>query len=922
MLEMELEDFLRAGAGLTDAGRPIRLRLAHGKRMLSDVLLVARAAGTEAICGGLEYRLSCVSTDANLPLKDFIAVPAELQLVTDRGRLRSVCGIVAEAAAGPADGGLATYHLVVRDALAIMELRSNTRVFRNLDEVRITRLILDEWRNSNPVLARSFDFDLSRLLRSYPAREFTMQHNESDADFLRRLWKRRGLAWAIRPGRADASGSDAGPAHTLVLFDDVWTLPQNAAGCVRYHRDDATEKRDTITAWSPVRTLRPGSVARYSWDYAQARLMTGHDNARADQGPLGNEFAANLDDFLLDMPHAGDDADDYRRLGTLRMLRHEYESKCFHGESSVRDLCIGEWIGVAGHPEIDTHSADEREFVITELAVDTENNLPKTIDDRAQRLFAAARWTDAAGGASPEKHPNEERAQRYSNRFVCVRRGIPIVPAFDTRTDLPSPRLQSAIVVGPPGEEIYCDEHGRIKVRFPGCRPQDHAHAQGAGASNSERDSAWIRVASTWAGAHRGAITLPRIGDEVIVDFMGGDPDKPVVIGSVYNGAAAPPAFSHAGKLPGNKYLAGIKSKEVSGFRYNQLRLDDTPGQINAQLASQHGHSELNLGWLTHPRHDGKGQPRGEGAELRSDNAVAVRGGQGVLISADVRVNAQGKLLDRGELVGLTELLRSVQQQLSKLSEAHSAGPTDLANLNQLAGRLKHWEQGSNTEAGTPDAGGGQPIIAASAPGGMVLASQDNLVLGAQTEVDIVSVGNTQISSGRKLLMRAAQSISLFVHGLGMKLIAAAGKIEIQTHQDDIEVTSARRIVLTAAEEIVLQAPNIRVIAQGAQVDLGHGAITQQSSGAHIVKSATFAHLGPGGGSPPKVDFPGSVLKTDEKFVVRYTGSNAPVKNAAYRIFLNNGKVVAGRTDVNGETELAKDQEMLIAQIEIEDMST
>lgn len=898
---MNLNDLMEGFGGLSEANRPIRLRLSQGQRVLDDVLLVKRVTGRETICGGLEYRMLCVSTDAHLSLKDFLALPVELQIVTDSGDIHAVCGIVAQAAAGQSDGGLATYELVVRDALALMEHRTNTRVFRNLNELDVTEVILDEWRRNNPVLARAFDVDWSYVTGTYPAREFTMQHNESDADFLRRLWKRRGIAWFMRAGQASQPQSQDTPAHALVLFDDAFTLPQNVAGTVRYHQDGSTEEQDTIMTWSPVRTLKPGSVDRQSWDYKQTRPMTSTTSSCVDQGTMGNQFAVSLDDYLIDMPHAGEDGDDYRKLGELRMKRHEYESKCFYGEGGVRTLCVGQWIALSGHHEIDTHPENEREFIVTRLEVDAENNLPKAINDQVQRLFALNRWDDGPSNNGLQQ-ASEERDMRYTNRFCCVRRGIPIVPAFDPRTDLPRPQLQSALVVGPAGEEVHCDELGRVKVRFPGTRAEDHSHAQDAGASGSDRDSAWVRVASTWASNQWGTITLPRVGDEVIVDFLGGDPDKPIIVSRVYGGTAPPPSFSHTGALPGNKYLAGIKSKEVHGSRYNQLRLDDTPGQINAQLSSHHGHSELNLGWLTHPRMDGKGEARGEGAELRSDHAVAVRGAQGVLISAATRQQASGKQLDRGELIGLVEALQGVQQQLSELSATHNADDTDDKELKQLLGYLKQWEAGSNTEKDSTSAGG-QGVVAVSAPAGVAVTSQDNIAIGAQTHVDLVSIGNMQLSVGKKLLARVSDSISLFAHRLGIKLIAASGKLEMQTHGGDIEATSAKRIVLTAVDEIVLQARKVRFITEGAQVDIGVGAIIQQSSGAHTIKSSDFAHIRPGGGTPPGLVLPVSGAAHDHQTILRWLGTEEPIKNRRYRITTEDGRTFEGRTDATGLTE-------------------
>ena len=887
-------------AGLTETNRPIRLRFPTDRGLVENQLLVRNVSGAEAICGGIEYRLLCVSLEAGMPLKQFTAMPVELQFVTDRGELHSVCGIVAQAAEGESDGGLATYQLTIRDALAIMEHRNNTRVFREASEVDITNIILREWRQKNPLLARCFDFEF-RLIKSYPSREFTMQYNESDAAFLRRLWKRRGLAWFFRPGARAETPNNIPASHTLVIFDDVCRLNQNQAGAVRYHRDDGTESRDSITAWHAVRTLTSGLVTRHSWDYAQGWPMSVRVDGMSDQGENGKLFAANLEDYLIDAPHAGDDSEDYRHLSTLRMQRHEYDSKFFRGESGVRDLRVGEWIGMTGHAEIDRHTREQREFVITELRISAENNLPKILSDRARRLFSLNHWPD---GGEELQSASAERGARYTNQFACVRRGIPIVPAYDPRVDLPRTQTQSVIVVGPAGEEVHCDVHGRVKVRFPACRPQDHEHANGIGASNSERDSAWVRVASSWAGDHCGAISLPRAGDECLVTFLGGDPDKPVITSRVFNNKILPPNFSNAGALPGNRYISGIKSREAKGSRYNQLRLDDTPGQISAQLASEHGHSQLNLGYLTHPRTDGRAQGRGEGAEIRSDKAVAIRGGQGVYISADGRLRAAGRQLARDGLAGLATALEGVQQQLAELAQAHHAGETNQKQLSQLAGHLRKWDCSDDSESETHAPTDAEPIVAIDAPAGLIVGSGDNIAIGAQTHVDIVSVGNTQLSTGRTLLMRASESISIFAHKLGMKLIAGSGKLELQAHQDNIEVTAAKRIVLTASEEIVIQAPKVSIVTQGAQTAYGGGAISHQLIGEYGVNSATFAHRGPGDSKYSAPALPTSEMAHDQRVRITDLNTGLPLANQRFRATLEDGQEIAGTTDAQGLTPL------------------
>jgi len=895
---------LRHEQSLSTAHRALRLRLAHAEGLFDDVLLPQHITGTESICGGIEYRVVCVASDPALPLKQFIALPAEVQIVTDRGGLRSVCGIVSQARSGDSDGGLATYQLVLRDALAIMEKRVNSRIFRNQNELDIVQTLFDEWRHANAVLAGAFEVELDPLLdlADYPVREQTMQYNESDAHFVRRLLRRRGISWCVRPGRSRGTSvdplHDRIPAHTLLLFADAAQLPQNAAGTVRYHRDAASEARDTIQAWGAARTLQPGATSRHSWDYKQpgsARFMAATARAEFDQGGHGNALAASLDDYLVDAPHAGNDIDDGLRLGELRMARHGFEAKCFHGEGTVRDFCAGQYFTLAGHPEIDTHPESERAFLITELHTSVRNNLPGDMAERIARLLGRGGWGEAVG------------AMPVHVRFTAVRRGVPIVPGFDARVDLPHPALQSAIVVGPAGEEVHCDKLGRVKIRFPGMRAQDHEHAHGAGASGSPLDSAWVRVASNWAGngpgsaGQCGTLGLPRVGTEVLVAFLGGDPDKPIVLAQLFNGQALPPALSPNGELPGNRYLSGLRSREVDGRRGSQLRFDDTRGQISAQLASDHAASELNLGWLTRARADGEGEARGEGAELRSEQAVAIRGRKGVLVSAEAASGEAGRQLARGGLIGLTELMQSVVDELGKLAQHHAGDEPASARLGELAEKLRHWEDGSNT---APGANGGAPIVAVTAPAGMLLASQDNVALGSEKKVDVVSGGDAAISAGRNVFVRAARGISAFAHALGIKLVAASGNLTFEARQGGVEVKSMQRISLVSSEAIYIEAPLVRIVSKGAQTEWANGAISQQSTGKHAVKAATIVHGGPAGGSPTQLHFADSKILADERVVLRHLQTRDPLPHQRYIAHLEDGSTFGGTSDEAGRTGL------------------
>ena len=921
---------LQNDRSLSGAHRPIRLRLGHADHPLATILLPQRVTGSEAICGGVEYTVTCVASTPRLPLKELIALPAEIGLVTDRGGLRGVCGIVAEARAGDFDGGLGVYQLVIRDALAIMEKRINSRVFRYQNELEIVQVLFDEWRLSNSVLASAFDYELDPLFdpRQFPPREQTMQYNESDAAFVRRLLRRRGVAWTFRPGhartRARASEPDTSPAHTLMLFNDPNTLPRNSAGAVRYHQGGASEERDTIVSWCAARRLQAGSTTRHSWDYRNplgTSFMTATARGMADQGPSGNGLAASLDDYQVEMPHAGNDVEDHWRLGQLRMNRHELDTKCFHGAGTVRDLRAGEWFTLSGHPEIDTHPAAERDFVITALHVEAENNLPADVAQRVRRLMGtaltgadsafAASVLASAPGAAPAHAPASALtscAMRVRVTFDAVRRGIPLAPRFDPRTDLPHPQLQSAIVTGPPGEEVHCDALGRVKIRFPGMRTDDHRHAHGAGASDTPADSAWVRVASNWAGAgagsqqQSGTLGMPRVGTEVLVAFMGGDPDRPVILSQLYNERSQPPALSRAGGLPGNRYLAGMRSREIGGARGGQLLFDDTPGQIGVQLASDHAAAELNLGWLSDPRSNGTAGARGEGAELRSSKAVAVRGGEGILLSAGGSDADGGAQLERGALVGIAEVMHGVLDELGRLAGAHGEEHAASPRLAELTERLRRWQDGSSVAPGL--AQGGAPMVAVSAPAGVVLASDDAIALGARTKIDIVSTGDTEVAAGRSLFLRASRALSLFAYDLGMKLIAARGDIVVETHKGDIEIKSSNRIRLIAAAGIELEAPSVKVVSQGTQTDWHGGAITHQSSGNHVIKAASVDYLTGGGGMPAGLRLPATALETDERVVVIDRQTNLPARGQRYIAQHEDGTSIEGITDDEGRTSI------------------
>lgn len=916
---------------LATRDRPLHLILDDPDADDDASLLPQRVVGSEAVCGGFEFQILCVSENATQQLKNLIGVPAELQIVTDCGQLRRLCGIVMEAASGQSDGGLATYQLVMRDAMSVMENKINTRVFLDKNELDIIRLLIAEWQRSMPVLAAAFDLhiDVGLASRQLPCRQFVMQHNESDAAFIRRLMQRRGIAWFFRPGiTTETSASSQRPSrigHTLVLFDDSSRLSQNAAGNVRFHRDDATEQRDAITSWSGVRTLRPGSKSVYSWDYLQPGsdiFMSARVPSQANQGKRGNQLAAGLDDYHVGVPHLADSSRDLLDLSGAQMAHHEYAAKWFKGEGGVRDLAVGQWFSLEGHPEINTHPDSERQFVLTSQHIVAENNLPVDIGSRVERLFERSGWLRSASVIGSK---GGDQALRYKTSFTCVRRNIRIVPP---RPILPRPQLQTAIVVGPENEVLWCDHLGRVKVRFLATRPDDHAHAAGAGSSDSDRDSAWVRVASSWAGnglgnnAQCGVRQLPPVGTEVLIAFAGEDPDKPVIIGQVYNGAAPPPAFVREDGLPATRYQSGLRSREVRGYRGNQLRLDDTPSQISAQLASDHGASELNLGYLTEPRQKNGARARGEGAELRTDEAIALRAARGILLSTWKLLGGtgiKGAQLARDELLGLLRECSELCTSLGHYAEEHNGLSIDTQEQEALLTRFKHWEDGSNTAPETSEPR--EPVIGVTSPAGIGFASSKAIVSYSACNIDTTAQQHLQFTAGQRFAVNAGDGVSLFARSGGLSAIAHNGKLQLQSQHDDVAVNSAKDVQVTASEGLItISAKTILLVAEdGSFLKLGEGSPVLGSKQALKFHAPDFTWEGPETMSAqlPSFKKDGTDLKFVPRFYPNFDGG-VPAAGLTYKIESPAGNT-QGSTDAAGATATLKHERMHVASIHLEE---
>lgn len=328
-----------------------------------------------------------------------------------------------------------------------------------------------------------------------------------------------------------------------------------------------------------------------------------------------------------------------------------------------------------------------------------------------------------------------------------------------------------------------------------------------------------MRQARPYAGSTYG-LHLPLIaGTEVAIAFEQGDPDRPYIAGVLHDSA-------HPDLVTIQNYKRNILRTPAN----NKIRLDDTRDKEHIKVSTEFGgKSQLNLGHLV----NGEKQPRGEGAELRTDDWVAVRGGKGVLITTQTQPKAAGQQLDMDEIKRQLSDALSLAELLSSLLQT--------AQLEPLERRTQQDFLQQSIEALQ------QPAIVAGAPGGIALSTPRHLQFSANGNQIMTAGGSTEISSLRRMALVAKRGMVAFAHELGMKLVAAAGKVTLQAQSDGLELTAMKEIVITSTQdEIVLSAPKkITLQCGGSYLTISPDKIEHGSSGDFKVKTANFNYAGP-----------------------------------------------------------------------------
>ncbi|MQS41889.1 type VI secretion system tip protein VgrG [Xanthomonas translucens pv. translucens] len=853
---------------LSDSGRLYRLQLPGG-----DVQVVERWSGSERLSEGFVWWVDVLSTQAGLSLEAWLGRRATLYTRLADGGESPRTGLIHEAYELGSDGGLARYRVGLVPWTWWLSQGRHSRVFQERTLVQIVEAVFADYA---PMASWQWSEEVTGFLAQARPRSDCVQYRESDLDFVQRLLAEEGLGWRLQ----EADQSPGG--HQLVVFADSAAQPQDPSsaqgGGLRYHRSDATEAADSVLALGATRRLGSGRLTVLSEDVKTRQ-------ARSAQLPLHGGGRQSLREVYepvgMDAFASAQEAD---RYAELMAQAQEAQWSPWQGRSTVRTLRAGTWFTLTQAPQ--QGQAPPAQLLLTRVWHAGINNLPVDVRAAVQaQLGAAPAWPDASAVAARSTWAQAE-AVGYGNAFEAVDRQQPWRPVLADGTGArlnprpTAPGYQSAIVVGADGstggsQEVYADALGRIRVRF---------HFQHAASAPAAQDSTWLRVAQRYAGPGVGSQFLPRIGQEVLVGFLEGDIDRPVVLGALYNGkgeAGVPatpggasaeadtrlyaqagdgrpsaqgnlagghaPAWHGAGGGADNHRNAtalwGVQSKEWGGAGHSRLVFDDSDQQLRLQLATTQAATQLNLGHLIHQADNYRGSFRGEGFELRTDAWGAVRATSGLWLSSYGRSSGPAgeatqpsALLTQLQTLGKTFSQAAGTHQTVKLAAHEGAKKAnqsqlipDQAPLQALLTSVK------TTVPGTvyADAKGAAAERSASPGDGRVPHTGDALLgLAAPAGIGVVAGQGLSWSVGETLTLASGAGSEAAIAGdarlhsgqaIGV-LAAAVDGGQTQAHSLSLVSGEGALDVQAQSDEVRVQSKEgLKLISANAEVELAAG---------------------------------------------------------------------------------------------------
>jgi type VI secretion system secreted protein VgrG len=487
----------------------------------------------------IEAELS--SEDGEVDFDKVVGHPATIRLFVGQKEKRYFDGIVSRLVQVANQGGYAHYRATIVPWLWFLTRTSDCRIFQKKSTPDI---IEDVFKNLG-----FHDYKL-KLSGNYDKREYCVQYRETNFNFVSRLMEQEGIYYFFE--HQDGK-------HTLVLADSISAhKPFPGYADAAFHQVEQGTEREVVTDWTMEKEVQPVASVLQDFDFKKPKTsLLSSTKVSRKYGKAEYE--------IYDYPGEYVEHTDGQRLADVRLEELQTQYETLHGQATVRGLAAGHLFKLKNH----TRHDQNRDYLITGVSLHADAG-----------EFASGN----SGGAVPHF---------FSCNFTAIDKTQQFRPARLT----PKPIVQgpqTAIVVGPSGEEIYTDEHARVKVHFHWDRHD----------KSDENSSCWVRVSQFWAGKTWGSIHIPRIGQEVVIEFLEGDPDRPIITGRVYNADQTPPY-----DLPANKTQSGLKSRSSKGGsspNFNEFRFEDKKGEEQVFLHAEKDqtieveHDEAH--WVGHDR--------------------------------------------------------------------------------------------------------------------------------------------------------------------------------------------------------------------------------------------------------------------------------------------------------------------------------
>jgi type VI secretion system secreted protein VgrG len=510
--------------------------------LAKDVLLFQRLHATEELSRLFEYELTLLSPKKDINLDDVLGKPVSVQLLLPNDKTRYFSGFVTRFAQTGMSGRYYRYSATARPWLWFLTRTSDCRIFQEQTVPDIIKAVFADHGITD------VEYKLQGKYRKWT---YCVQYRETDFNFISRLMEQEGIYYYFTHTQG---------RHTMVLVNSTSShkVPFSEYGTLAYVAPDRVQRGDQeyIDSWDVTRQIQPGVYAQDDYDFERpsAELLTKKNVSR--KHALGDYEIYDFPGEYLQKA----DGDNY---AAVRMDEFSTQFELVQGTTNARGLCTGATFTLSGQ----TRDDQNREYLVVAASYDLE-------------------FSSYEGIRNPSP-----------GSYRCSFTALTTQQQFRPGRITPKPHVlgpQTAIVVGPSGDEIYTDKYGRVKVQFPWDRR----------GKKNENSSCWMRVSHPWAGKNWGMIAIPRMGQEVIVDFLEGDPDEPIITGRVYNAEQMPPYT-----LPANMTQTGTKTRSTKGgdpSNFNEIRFEDKKGseqlfihaEKNQDIEVEHDETH----WVGHDR--------------------------------------------------------------------------------------------------------------------------------------------------------------------------------------------------------------------------------------------------------------------------------------------------------------------------------